>query len=56
VLYRSRLYDHLGAVLHDLPAARARIAGLSEAMACWSWPEIIRRYDDGFEALTSPTR
>ncbi len=51
VLYPSKLYDHLGAVLRDLPAARARVAGLREAMLVHDWATVIDRYDDGLAAL-----
>jgi len=51
VLYPSRLYDHLSAVLRDLPAARSRVAGLAASMARWSWPAVIGRYDDAIDAL-----
>jgi glycosyltransferase involved in cell wall biosynthesis len=53
VLYRSRLYDRLKAVLGDLPAARAAIGGdrLRSAMRRFSWPLVAPRYDAVAESL-----
>ena len=51
VLYRSGLFDRLRAVLEDLPAARARVAGLRRAMRRWSWEAVAPAYDDALGAL-----
>jgi glycosyltransferase involved in cell wall biosynthesis len=52
VLYEpGRAQDALSAVLTDLDGARARVAGLRDEMARWSWPRVIDRYDTGLTAL-----
>lgn len=51
VLYRAGLFDRLRAVLEDLPAARARVAGLREAMGRWSWESLAPAYDEALGAL-----
>lgn len=44
-LYRARLYDRLRAVLSDLDAARAAVAGLRDAMRVYAWEAAAPRYD-----------
>jgi hypothetical protein len=53
VLYRHSLFDRLRSVLEDLPAARARVAGLRAAMGCWSWEELGPRYDAALSSLAT---
>ncbi len=53
VLYRHSLFDHLRAVLEDLPAARDRIAGLRASTGRFSWEVVAPRYDVEFEAVAS---
>ena len=48
----GRAQDALAAVLTDLDGARARVAGLRQAMERWSWPRVIDRYDTALTALT----
>lgn len=50
-LYRGRLFDRLRAVLTDLPAARAAVAGLRPAMAAYDWSAVAPRYDAALESL-----
>lgn len=52
-LYPSKLYDHLAAVLTDLPAARVRIDGLREAMLRHDWAAVIGSYDRGLAAVVA---
>jgi glycosyltransferase involved in cell wall biosynthesis len=58
VLYRSRLYDRLRAVLDDLPAARRAIGPerLREHMRRFSWTVLGPRYDAVAESLTLATQ
>lgn len=53
VLYRRRPKAHLAEVLADLPAARARVAGLRDAMARHSWEEVAPRYDEVIAGLAA---
>jgi glycosyltransferase involved in cell wall biosynthesis len=53
VLYRSRLYDHLHAVLTDLPAARARVAGLRDDMRRHAWPVVAEAWDREIDRLAA---
>ena len=53
VLYQpGRAQEALAAVLADVEAARARVAGLRDEMGRWSWPRVIDQYDAGLTALT----
>ena len=53
VLYGARPADRLRSVLVDLPAARARVTGLREAMARWSWEVLAPRYDEAVDRLAA---
>lgn len=53
VLYRGRLFDRLRAVLEDLPAARAAVAGLRESMARFDAPTVVPAYDDLLERVAA---
>jgi len=53
VLYGARPADRLRSALVDLPAARARVAGLREAMARWSWEALAPRYDEAIDRLAA---
>ena len=54
VLYDDgELRDRLRAVLTDLPAARARVDGLAEAVRCWDWAVLAPRYDAVLAALAA---
>jgi glycosyltransferase involved in cell wall biosynthesis len=57
--HRAALYDragsgpvdHLRGVLVDLPAARAEVAGLAEAIRRYDWSVVASDYDDRMERL-----
>jgi len=54
VLYGpNELDDRLRAVLTDLPAARAAVAGLADAMRRYDWPVMAPRYDVLIDRLVS---
>ncbi len=53
VLYRARPADRLREVLVDLPAARARVEGLRDAMARFSWETLAPRYDATIDRLAA---
>ena len=54
VLYApDELDDRLRAVLTDLPAARAAVVGLADAMRRYDWPVMAPRYDAVIDELVS---
>jgi glycosyltransferase involved in cell wall biosynthesis len=54
VLYASdELDDRLRVLLTDLPAARASVAGLADAMLRFDWPVMAPRYDEVIDELVS---
>ncbi|NNE72852.1 MAG: DUF3524 domain-containing protein [Acidimicrobiales bacterium] len=52
----GRLGDRLEQVLLDLPAARARVSGLADAVAELAWPAVADRYDRALAELVAGAR